>query len=104
VHNPLGGFQFNHFVETLLFGYSHLEVALRQFAFMASPEKALLDLIHLTPGSDSQDYLKELRLQNLAAINVQTLDALAQRSGKAKLIRAAKLVRKLFISEEGELL
>lgn len=104
VHNPLGGFQFNHLVGTLLFGYSHLEVALRQFAFMASPEKALLDLIHLTPGSDSQDYLKELRLQNLAAINVQTLDALAQRSGKAKLIRAAKLVRKLFISEEGELL
>jgi hypothetical protein len=102
VHNPLGGFQFSHFVGTLLFGYSHLEVALRQFAFMASPEKALLDLIHLTPGSDSQDYLKELRLQNLAAINVQTLDALAQRSGKAKLVRAAKLVHRLVRSEEGE--
>jgi hypothetical protein len=102
VHNSLGGFQFNHFVGTLLFGYSRMEVGPRQFAFMASPEKALLDLIHLTPGSDSQNYLDELRLQNPAVINSQILDALAQRSGKAKLVRAARLVHRLVTAEEGE--
>ena len=65
LHNPLGGFQFNHLTGTLFFDYSRMEVAARQFAFVASPEKALLDLVYLTPGADSQDYLRELRLREL---------------------------------------
>lgn len=36
-------------------GYARLEVAPRQFAFVASPAKALLDLVHLTPGADSAE-------------------------------------------------
>jgi hypothetical protein len=64
----------------LLFGYSRLEIAARQFAFVASPEKALLDLIYLTPASDSRDYLSELRLQNPAALDVATLKELARSS------------------------
>ena len=44
VNNPLGTFQFNHLAQDLLFGYSRVEVAPRQFAFIASPEKvAALD-------------------------------------------------------------
>ena len=102
VHNPLGAFQFNHISGMLLFGYSRIEVAPRQFAFVASPEKALLDLIHLTPGADCGDYLRELRLQNPAAMEVSTLDVLARRSGKAKLIRAARLASRFLTAEEGE--
>ena len=102
VHNPLGAFQFNHLTGTLFFGYSRMEVAARQFAFVASPEKALLDLIHLTPGADSQDYLRELRLQNSEAMDVSTLDELARRSGKAKLLRAARLVQRQLSAEEGD--
>jgi predicted transcriptional regulator of viral defense system len=101
VRNPLGAFQFNHLARTLLFGYSRVEVAPRQFAFVASPEKALLDLVHLTPGSDSSDFLQELRLQNPAAVSLSALDQLAQRSGKPKLVRAARLVRPLLVAEEG---
>jgi predicted transcriptional regulator of viral defense system len=103
VHNPLGGFQFNHIVGTLYFGYSRIEVAARQFAFVALPEKALLDLIHLTPGADSEDFLQELRLQNWAAISSLVLEKLARQSGKAKLLRAARLVQRLATVEEGEL-
>jgi predicted transcriptional regulator of viral defense system len=102
VRNPLGTFQFNHLAGTLLFGYSRVEIAPRQFAFVASPEKALLDLVHLTPGADSAKYLRELRLQNPAAISVSTLDALARRSGKPKLLRAARLVRPLLAAEQGD--
>lgn len=101
VHNPLGAFQFNHLTGTLFFGYSRMEVAARQFAFVASPEKALLDLIHLTPGADSEDYLRELRLQNSEAMDLSTLDELAQRSGKAKLLRAARLLKRILATEEG---
>ena len=104
VHNPLGAFQFKHLTGTLFFGYSRMEVATRQLAFVASPEKALLDLIHLTPGADSENYLRELRLQNPEAMDLSTLDELARRSGKAKLLRAARLVKHLLEAEGGEAL
>jgi predicted transcriptional regulator of viral defense system len=104
VRNPLGAFQFNHLAAALLFGYSRVEVAPRQFAFVASPEKALLDLVHLTPGADSTDYLRELRLQNPAAIHMSALIELAQRSGKPKLVRTARLVGPLLAAEEGDAL
>ena len=104
IRNRLGTFQFNHLSRGLLFGYSRLEVAPRQFAFVASPEKALLDLVHLTPGADSKDYLRELRLQNPAAIRLPVLLELAQRSGKPKLIRVAALVGPLLAAEKGDAL
>jgi hypothetical protein len=102
VRTPLGPFQFTHLATGLLFGYTQVEVAPRQSAFVALPEKALLDLIHLTPGADSPEYLRELRLQNPDAINVSVLLGLAQRSGKPKLIRAARLVGPLLAAERGE--
>ncbi|PIZ37760.1 MAG: hypothetical protein COY42_23760 [Armatimonadetes bacterium CG_4_10_14_0_8_um_filter_66_14] len=109
VQNPLGRFQFNHLAEGLLFGYARLEIAprepssvRRQFAFVASPEKALLDLVHLTPGADSPDYLRELRLQNADAMNPRMLQELAERSGRPKLVRAARIAGRLLSSEEGE--
>lgn len=102
VHNPLGTFQFRHLAGALLFGYSQVEVAPRQFAFVASPEKALLDLVHLTPGADSAEYLRELRLQNPEAIDLSRLDELARRSARPKLIRAAGLIGPLLAAEAGE--
>jgi predicted transcriptional regulator of viral defense system len=102
VQNLLGAFQFKHLARQLLFGYSQIEVAPRQLAFVASPEKALLDLIHLTPGADSEEYLRQLRLQTPEAINLPMLLELAQRSGKPKLMRASRLVGPLLEEERGE--
>ncbi len=102
VRNPLGAFQFNHLAGKLLFGYSQIEVASKQLAFVASPEKALLDLIHLTAGSDSELYLGQLRLQNPEAFTMTIMTELAQRSGKPKLIRATRLVGPLLEEERGE--
>jgi hypothetical protein len=97
----LGAFQFTHLARGLLFGYAQVEVAPRQVAFVASPEKALLDLVHLTPGADSPEYLQELRLQNPDAIHVAALGELAERSGKPKLMRAARFVGPLLAAERG---
>lgn len=102
VRNPLGAFQFNHLARQLLYGYSQIEVAPKQLAFVASPEKALLDLIHLTAGADSAKYIRELRLQNPDAFNIQNMIELAQCSGKPKLMRAARLVGPLLEEERGE--
>ena len=102
VQNPLGAFQFNHLAKQFLFGYSQVEVAPKQLVFVAFPEKALLDLIHLTAGADSMKYLRQLRLQNPEALNVETMIELAQQSGKPKLMRAARLVGPLLEEERGE--
>jgi predicted transcriptional regulator of viral defense system len=104
LRNPLGTFQFKHIASRMLFGYASMEIAPGQFVFIASPEKALLDLAHLTPGADSMDYLRELRLQNVEAINMKLLLEQAERSSRPKLIRTAKIVKELLSEEEGELL
>ena len=104
VRNSLGTFQFSHLADGLLFGYARAEVTPKQFAFVASPEKALLDLVHLTPGADADGYLRELRLQNPAAFHLPLLEELARRSGKPKLIRVAQLVGPILAAEEGDAL
>ena len=58
---PLGTFEFRHIKTELLFGYRMTELG-EQSALIATPEKALLDLIYLQPGGDSLAYLKELLL------------------------------------------
>jgi hypothetical protein len=98
----LGAFQFNHLARQLLFGYSRVEVTPKQPAFVASPEKALLDLIHLTAGADSEEYLRQLRLQNPEALNMATMIELAERSGKPKLIRTTRRVVSLLEEERRE--
>ncbi len=102
VRNSLGAFQFNHLAKQLFFGYAQVEVAPKQLAFVASPEKALLDLIHLTAGADSEKYLRQLRLQNPETLNMAAIAELAKRSGKPKLIRATRLVGPLLEEESGE--
>lgn len=96
LRNPMGSFWFRHIVGKMLCGYSQIEVMPKQFVFIASAEKALLDLIYLTPGADCVEYLSELRLQNAEAISFPKLIELAQRIGKPKLIRAAQLVEPLY--------
>jgi hypothetical protein len=95
-------FLFNHLARQFLFGYSQIEVAPKQPAFVASPEKALLDLIYLTAGADSKKYLRQLRLQNPEALNMAAMTELAKRSNKPKLIRATRLVGPLLEEESGE--
>jgi len=104
VRNKMGTFQFIHLADGLLFGYKRLEVAPRQFAFIASPEKALLDLVHLTAGSAAPAFFRELRLQNPDALSTQVLLELAKRSGKPKLVRAARIISRLQAEEEIEAL
>ena len=102
VRNALGSFQFNHLASRQSFGYTSVEVAARQFAFVASAEKALLDLVYLTDGGDSTAHLASLRLQNPEGLSPDTLLDLARRSGKPKLMRAALNAAVVLEHERGE--
>jgi len=92
---PLGEYWCRHIRKGLYFGYRRIEVVPGQHAFIAVPEKALLDLIHLQPDGDSEEYLSELRLQNLEAFDLESFVELAERGGRPKLARAVSIVEQL---------
>lgn len=89
-----GRFSFRHVKPQLRFGYRALPVDDNQQAFVATPEKALLDLVHLHPGGDQCAYLAELRL-DYDALCQRTLTEFAARSASPKLQRAAERLCRL---------
>ena len=93
--NAVGDFQYQHVKIGLFFGYESIQVDGKQHAFVATPEKALLDLIHLRSGGDSLPFLESLRLQHLDRLSLQRLDAFVERADSPKLARAAKLIHSL---------
>jgi len=92
VRTPLGRFLYRHIKPDLLFGYAPEGVSEKQEALLAAPEKALLDLVHLTPGGDAPAFLKELRLEGISRLSPEELRDLADRAGSPKLERAADVL------------
>ena len=99
---PLGRYEFRHIRAGLLWGYRRVELGSGQGAFVATPEKALLDLVYLRPGGDSPAFLRELRLQNLDRLDFCELVNLAGRASSRKLLRAAAAVAELARAEASE--
>lgn len=99
---PLGHYAFRHIKHDLFYGYDLLRLDDNQHAFVAQAEKAILDLVHLTPGGETTQYLQELRLQNLEQLDIQHLESLADRSGLPKLQRATQTIRTLANQEAEE--
>ena len=89
---PLGRFSFRHLKGELMFGYRQVALGNGQAAFVAEPEKALLDIVHLHPGGDDRSYLEELRL-DFDALRPDRLEALAAMAGTPKLARVARVLR-----------
>lgn len=79
-----------------------MELSLGQQAFVAMPEKALLDLAHLTHKSDSPNYLSQLRLQNMERLDFVCLNEFAERAAKPKWRRIAAQIEKLAQQEKDE--
>lgn len=99
---PLGSYVFRHIKTSLLQGYRLVQLGGRQQAFVASPEKALVDLIYLQPGADAPAYLRELRLQNLEMMDPEELHRQAVLSASPKVARAAEIVTNLAAAETME--
>ncbi|GFP23824.1 hypothetical protein HKBW3S09_01289 [Candidatus Hakubella thermalkaliphila] len=98
---PFGVLEFRHIKTDLLRGYRLSEVSAGQQAFVATPEKALLDLVYLHPGGDSPEYLRELRLQNVERLNLDELQRQADLVS-LKLRRAVKIGSELVRAEVQE--
>ena len=88
LRNDFGRFLYRHIKRDFFFGFRYWQVSQEQSAFIATPEKAILDLIYLTPNGDDEAYIQELRLQNLDGISVERLGQLVKYANRPKLKRA----------------
>lgn len=95
----LGTFDYRHLRVFLFWGYEAVTVR-HETAFVALPEKALLDLFYLKPVRPSLDYLEGLRLQNMEKVNKARLLTFARRFKKPKVLQAAHVIQEYRASYE----
>lgn len=98
---PLGIFEFHHIKPDFLFGYQMTDLR-GQEAFVATPEKALLDLIYLQPEGESLNYLCELRLQNLDRLDLTLLKKHSEAFNSPKMQKAVKNITQLIFGNVNE--
>ncbi len=99
---PLGAFEYRHVLPRLLAGYRAVELSSNQRALIATPEKALLDLVYLTAEGDRTAYLGELRLQGLDRLDLDGLRRAAALFESPKIARAAGRIEALARRERAD--
>ena len=93
---PLGRFQYRHVARQLFDGFNEIEIAADQRVLIAAPEKALVDILYLTPHSDSEDFLRELRvLPHPSFADETVLLSAARASLSKKVLRAMSCLVKI---------
>jgi hypothetical protein len=82
--NDFGAFEYHHCPPERLTGYRLEPLGGGQEALVATPAKALADLVHLVPGADSRAYLEELRLDLEKLAPADVLHATTQARPKVR--------------------
>jgi len=95
----LGDFKYTHIQRGFFWGYSAATLN-GQTAFVALPEKALLDFFYLRHGPVTEAYIDELRLQNLEDLDEKRLIQFAKKMNKPKLLRVAELLKKRIVAKK----
>lgn len=97
--NPLGQFLYRHVSRSLFWGYHETDVGGGERGYVALPEKALLDLFHLTPGAIGSSFIRELRLSP-DALDARRMRQFAKRAARPKLTRAAAVTIRILEEEK----
>ena len=95
--NALGNFTYSNIKKSLFWGYRKAKIG-ESSALVASPEKALLDLIYLRRGElkSAEEMIESLRLDNLHILKSETLVSAANRFKNPKVLRVgAELAKQL---------
>ncbi len=101
IETPIGRFDFRHINKSFFWGYQQIELMDGQTAFIAQPEKAMLDLVYLTPGGDKEDFIKELRIQDVEQIDKAVLREFSDRTQSPKLKRAFQNIARIIDKGDG---
>jgi predicted transcriptional regulator of viral defense system len=85
--NDFGVFDYRNLKQSAFFGFRPVLIQ-QDKIMMAEPEKALLDLWHLSPGKWTPERMREMRFQNHEQLDPDRLRAFAQRYESPRLVRA----------------
>ena len=96
INTPIGVFDYRHVKNSLFWGYDSVTVN-KQTAFIATPEKALLDFFYLKGQRFDDSYFDEMRLENFQKINFTKLIEFAVRFERQGILRQAKVIKKYAI-------
>jgi len=94
-------FDYRHIKNDFFWGYNSVTLN-KQTAFIACPEKALLDLCYFKGREISAKYLRGLRLQNVGKIDSGRLFEFAEKFNRPGIIKAARLIREYIDSYKEE--
>lgn len=103
--NAVGRFKYQHIKQSLFFGYRSIQL-LNVPVYIASPEKALLDLWYFETQEWSLARLKAMRFQSLTLITLEQLKQDACRFESPRIQRALvaweQMVEEITLGEEIE--
>jgi len=97
--NPIGIFSYKNVKPKLFFGYEQLPYPDEKSILIASPEKALIDLLYLYPFYNSKKEIMELRLDEVIldeAINTERFLLYLDQTKSKALEKRAKLLLKVY--------
>ena len=90
--NPFGTFRYTSVKRSFFFGYRTVSIAGAEVV-LATAEKALLDLFHLSSGEWDRPRMIEMRFQQTGVVDRRRLQAYARRMGKPRILRAVQVWR-----------
>lgn len=86
--SKVGVFSYRQIKKTLFWGYEPIIID-KQAAFMASPEKALLDYFYLKGRKISEGQIEEMRLQNVEKVGTKKLLEYAKKFKSPSMLNTA---------------
>ncbi len=89
-----GTFRYKHVSAGFFFGFHETAIGGAP-VLLARPEKALIDLLHLSRGDLTFERIVELRLQNTDDLDLDWMDSSAAQFGTPRVVRAVALVRQV---------
>ncbi|MBN2847639.1 MAG: type IV toxin-antitoxin system AbiEi family antitoxin domain-containing protein [Coriobacteriia bacterium] len=99
---PLGTYTYRHVKSELFWGYEALDLTSGDRVFVATPEKALVDLLYLERDAADPAYLAELRLQNLDRLRLDEAVMMAKLTGSRRVREALEWVTAYAAEEAAE--
>ena len=90
--NAFGAFLYAAIKRSFFFGYRTVSIAGTEVV-IATAEKALLDLFHLSAGEWDRPRMMEMRFQRNEGVDGRRLHDYAQRLGKPRILRAVQVWR-----------
>jgi predicted transcriptional regulator of viral defense system len=94
--NQMGRFVFRHIKKDMFGGFTERMVLPDQKVLIATPDKALVDLLYMVPESDNTDYLNELRLTPVPQLDMDQLTKTVEQCGSGKVERAVGKLKELW--------